>query len=148
MPNSKTEPAPPLAKIVSSPYALVVEDDPDARVTLMMCLQEEGFKCVGANNGLEALLLLVDTSARNSLPALIFLDINMPVMTGWQLMSVLYMCGTLHHIPVYITTGESIPANDQYKVLRKPYSLDKVLEIAHRHLTIERSNGPTHQVGS
>src|SRR5579885_1314273 len=113
MPSTLTEPAPRL----THPYILVVEDDIDSRSTLMFCLQEADFKVVGAAHGLEALRVLVDAERRKHLPSLLFLDINMPVMNGWELLGFMRMCSELCHIPVCLTTAEPIPSNDTYVVL-------------------------------
>ncbi|TAE08322.1 MAG: response regulator [Bacteroidetes bacterium] len=67
---------------------LLVEDDP---ITVLVC--ERIIKMTGfaqqvrvANNGQEALDFLQEMGSQNSenLPELIFLDINMPVMNGWE----------------------------------------------------------------
>jgi CheY-like chemotaxis protein len=59
---------------------LLVEDDPDIRISLQTILTEEGFDVVACNNGREALSRLGSMAA----PDLIILDLMMPVMDGWQ----------------------------------------------------------------
>lgn len=67
---------------------LLVEDDP---ITIMVCeriLQLTGFaeEVKSATNGLEAIEYLNQLSQtdKSALPSVIFLDINMPVMNGWE----------------------------------------------------------------
>lgn len=68
---------------------LCVDDDP---ITLMLCkkvIHKAQFskEIVTAKNGLEALTYLNDIlkqNEKNKLPQLIFLDLNMPVMDGWE----------------------------------------------------------------
>src|SRR5271155_5155384 len=59
---------------------LVVEDEEESRQVLMQILELEGFKAVGACNGVEAM----DYLHTSDLPCLIILDLLMPVMNGTQ----------------------------------------------------------------
>jgi CheY-like chemotaxis protein len=56
---------------------LVVDDDPGVRRLSSMVLRSAGFEVRSAENGREALLLLVDFD-----PAVVVLDLQMPVMDG------------------------------------------------------------------
>ena len=58
---------------------LVVEDDRPIQEFMQMLLEDEGYEIKVASNGIEALELL-----DNYEPALIFLDIAMPLMDGWE----------------------------------------------------------------
>lgn len=67
---------------------LLVEDDP---ITIMVCeriLQLTGFaeEVKSATNGVEAIEYLnhLTQTDKSALPSVIFLDINMPVMNGWE----------------------------------------------------------------
>lgn len=109
-------------------YVLVVEDDIDLRASAVMLLQHEGIKAVGASNGVEALKVIIDT--HHPYPLAIFLDIQMPMMTGWDVLACMNcMIDEIKHIPVIITSGESIPHNERYVVLKKPYTLEQMLNI-------------------
>src|SRR6266566_5546475 len=63
-----------------SRQVLVVEDDPDLLGSLASFLQAEGYNVVCARHGLEALGRL----RGGSRPAVILLDLTMPIMTGWE----------------------------------------------------------------
>lgn len=58
---------------------LVVDDDPDSRAVARDALQRDGYEVVEAADGREALRA---TSQRP--PDVIFLDLTMPVMDGWE----------------------------------------------------------------
>src|SRR6476646_6367807 len=62
---------------------LIVDDDKDVRSALAELLEGEGYAVAGAHNGHEALQLM-----RAGLhPAVILLDLMMPVMDGWDFRS-------------------------------------------------------------
>jgi CheY-like chemotaxis protein len=62
---------------MTSSNVLIVEDHADLREMLAVLLETEGFEVQTARNGAEALLRL-----QEAIPALILLDLMMPVMTG------------------------------------------------------------------
>lgn len=57
---------------------LLVDDSKDMRVLMKMLFESEGYDIQEADNGKQALSQLTN----NSIPDLIFLDHNMPVMNG------------------------------------------------------------------
>ena len=61
---------------------LVVDDDASVRTTLTMLLQASGYEVTTAADGFEALALL-----QNQLPAVLLSDLNMPEMSGFELLS-------------------------------------------------------------
>ena len=80
---------------------LVVEDDPNfAKVILAFC-HDRGFKCIVAANG-EAGLEMAGTH----LPDGIILDLRLPGMDGWSVLSALKEDTTTRHIPVHIISAE------------------------------------------
>src|SRR5579885_1674656 len=112
-----------------SSYVLVVDDDIDLRASAVMLLQHEDIKTVGCANALAALRVIIDP--RHPYPMCIFLDINMPVMTGWDLMATMNcMIDPIKRIPVILTTGERLPTNEsRYTVLKKAYTLEQMMAI-------------------
>jgi CheY-like chemotaxis protein/signal transduction histidine kinase/HAMP domain-containing protein len=80
---------------------LVVEDDPHYARVLMGLARDRGFKVLVATRGGDALEL-----ARKHLPTAISLDIFLPDMLGWTVLSQLKQDPATRHIPVQITTVE------------------------------------------
>jgi CheY-like chemotaxis protein len=86
---------------------LLVDDDSDDVSIFREALQEVdpaiGFH--SAKNGIVALEFLLDYHTVN--PALVFIDINMPQMNGWQCLAELKKHNTLKQIPIvmYSTTA-------------------------------------------
>jgi CheY-like chemotaxis protein len=62
---------------------LVVDDDPSVRETIAMQLMSAGYDVAAAEDGFGALLQL-----RKMLPDVIVSDLNMPQMSGYELLSV------------------------------------------------------------
>ena len=58
---------------------LVVDDDPDLREIVRMMLDCSGYQVRCAGNGKEAI-----EAVANRMPAVVLLDMLMPVMDGWQ----------------------------------------------------------------
>lgn len=67
----------------SNTRILVVEDDATVRCTFSTVLEREGYKVSTANDGFDALLHL-----QREIPDLILSDLNMPQMSGFELLSV------------------------------------------------------------
>jgi len=105
---------------------LVIEDEEPIRSALAECLEDAGCEVITAANGREALALLRSGAP---LPNLIFLDLIMPEMDGYQFREEQKQDPRLAHLPVVVVSavGNS-PAVDARRVLRKPVGLDTLLE--------------------
>lgn len=117
---------------------LVVEDDDDYRAILTDTLEEAGYSVVSAIHGLDALTRL----RAGMKPAVILLDMMMPVMDGWSFMAELKQDTALASIPIIATTGGgdrvliSAPVSAAY--LNKPISRERLLATI--ELCISRSS--------
>src|SRR6478752_1532881 len=82
---------------------LLIDDDKDDQVNFCRCINEidSAIECLIANNGMEAMLHL---RTINPKPALIFLDLNMPLMNGYEYLENLREQEVYDHIPVIIFT--------------------------------------------
>jgi len=78
---------------------LIVEDDPHFARIMMGAAKDKGFKVLVAGRGTEALTL-----AREHHPTAISLDIFLPDMLGWTVLSQLKQDPATRHIPVQIVT--------------------------------------------
>ena len=85
---------------------LLADDDIDD--TEMFCealaVVDENIICYCAKNGSEALRILNDL---NEKPELIFLDLNMPVMSGWDCLKIIKKDQRLQEIPVIMISTSS-----------------------------------------
>lgn len=80
---------------------LVIEDDEPVRQTLVDILEINGFSVVAANNGVDGLAL-----ARRHRPALIITDVNMPGMTGFELLKTFRADAALRAISVIVISAK------------------------------------------
>lgn len=78
---------------------LVVDDDEQIRRVSEQVLSQSGYEVRTANDGFEALALM-----RKALPDLIVSDLNMPNMSGFELLSVVRR--RFPQLPVIAITGE------------------------------------------
>ena len=95
--STKTSAASPCEVLAGEPCALVVEDDFRSAALMRVQLEAKGFKVVHAATAEGALLLAVQQPL-----SLITLDINLPVMDGWEFLSRLKKLPALSGIPVAI----------------------------------------------
>ena len=111
-------------------HVLVVDDDHTIASAVRDSLEFEGFRVTTAVNGAEA-LEQIDADP----PALILLDMRMPVMNGWEFAEQYRRTG--HAAPVVVMTAapnaqrwaDEIEADD---VLPKPFTLDDLISAVSR----------------
>jgi signal transduction histidine kinase/CheY-like chemotaxis protein len=80
-------------------YVLVIDDDPAQRELMQRFLCKEGFQVRAARSGPEGLRM-----ARQFQPVAITLDVMMPGMDGWSVLSELKADAALREIPVIMLT--------------------------------------------
>ena len=117
--------------------ALVVEDEQDIRHLLVLELEGKGYQVREADNGETAM-----QRVREQTPDIIFVDIVMPVMDGFELISNLRDDPGTSGIPVVLVTvlhphetrGQPKRLGVEYHLTKpwKPWALDCVLEMALR----------------
>lgn len=112
----------------NAPTVLVIDDEPNARELIERTLSKEGFRVVLASDGAGGLAL-----ARELKPAAITLDVMMPGMDGWAVLSALKANAATADIPVIMATivdekgiGFSLGATDY---LTKPIDWARLLSL-------------------
>ncbi len=86
----------------ATPQVLVVDDDKGIAMLLVQILTTEGYQVSFASNGAEALTII----AQNA-PDLVLLDLDMPLMGGYEVCRRLKEAPATQLIPVIILTGQS-----------------------------------------
>ena len=108
---------------------LIIEDDESVRRTLADILELNGYTTLSASDGTEGLAV-----AKRDLPSVIITDLNMPGMTGFELLEAFRSDEMLRTIPVIVISakvdrdatrhGMELGAAD---FITKPFSEDEVL---------------------
>ncbi|MDQ5857398.1 MAG: response regulator [Acidobacteriota bacterium] len=110
----------------------MVEDDREQRQALCAMLDLEGYHHVEAANGREALDYLKESLA----PCLVLLDLEMPVMNGWDFRAMQLADRRLAHIPVVIVTANDRGLDKRFPgvagFLWKPLMFDKLTGVLDR----------------
>ncbi len=119
---------------------LVIDDDPVMQDIMRRTLQKDGFQVVSALNGEEGLRL-----ARELQPMAITLDVMMPNMDGWSVLTVLKSDINCQNIPVIMLSivddknmGYALGANDY---LTKPVDKEQVLRLLNQFRTEGKGTG-------
>ena len=105
-----------------------MDDDQDVREAVVEALADAGYAVDQAANGAEAL-----TAMRASAPCLVFLDLMMPVMDGWELVAQMDRDPALAQVPVCVVSAHDKDPPHNICVLRKPVSLARLLETVALH---------------
>ena len=105
-----------------SAVALVVDDSMLIRYTVCRFLEERGFTVESATNGVEALQILERTH-----PALIVTDMQMPKMSGSELITALKKNPETATIPIIIVAGRASGFDE--KETRANFAIYKDIDI-------------------
>jgi signal transduction histidine kinase/CheY-like chemotaxis protein len=113
---------------------LVIDDDPSVQELMQRFLTREGFQVLGACSGADGLEL-----ARKYIPDVIVLDVMMPSVDGWTVLTEIKADPQLADIPVVMVTmvddknlGFALGAADY---LLKPIDYDRLAELLHKYGT-------------
>lgn len=114
---------------------LVIDDDNAIRMTIADVLEAEGYPVATAVNGADGLVVLEQVK-----PALVLLDMRMPVLDGWGFARTLQERGI--KVPIVVLTAaqdarrwaREINAAD---VVAKPFDLIDLLDAVERLYTAE-----------
>jgi CheY-like chemotaxis protein len=122
------------ATVATHPRILLVEDDPALRDALAEVLAERGYEVACAGDGREALQALEG----RPVPAVILLDLAMPVMDGWAFRAAQRRDPAIAEIPTIVLSaslgeqGRSLDGLAPAAALTKPFDLDLLLDALRR----------------
>lgn len=95
-----------MAHVTESANILIVDDNPDIIRLLSQLLIEKGYQVRATKESRKVLRIAASTP-----PDLFLLDVDMPVMNGYELCSALKMNESLQDIPVIFVSGYENPIN-------------------------------------
>jgi len=118
------------------PVVVVIDDSPTIRKIMELTLKRTGIRVVGAASGVAGLAAV---AANN--PSLVFLDIVLPAVNGYQLCKVLKSNPRYRNMPVVMLSGKDgvfdkvrgrlAGANDY---ITKPFEPGAVLAVVKKYL--------------
>ena len=118
-----------------APTVLVIDDDAVARDLVTRLLGRAGFRVITASDGATGL-----SRARSEQPAVITLDVVMPGMDGWEVLTALKSDPAVREIPVVMLSmldeqhlGFALGAAD---FLTKPVDRSRLLEAVRAHIGV------------
>lgn len=120
----------------NSKPVLLVEDSPDLQALIIEFLEGEGCNIVYASNGQQALEML---KSMQELPALILLDLMMPVMDGHVFRQEQAKNSRIANIPVIIMTADGHIESKTIKLgaqgfIKKPIDdVENLLDVVKRY---------------
>jgi CheY-like chemotaxis protein len=120
--------------LTKSKKILVVEDDADISLSVKQILQMYGYEVATAFDGQEAL----DKLRTGCMPNLIFLDLMMPNVDGFQFYAEFQKDDKINHIPIVVLTADGNTIEKGKKVnakaaLKKPANIDDILDAAKKY---------------
>ena len=116
---------------------MVIDDSKTIRRTAETLLQKAGCEVVTAIDGFDALAKIVDHN-----PDIIFVDIMMPRLDGYQTCALIKNSQNYQNIPVIMLSSKDglfdqakgrVVGSDEY--LTKPFSKDELLNAIRNHVT-------------
>ena len=126
----------------SGPLVACVDDSQMVCQTVKTILARKGYRFLGIQQSVNATTILL-----KSKPDLIFLDLLMPIVNGYQLCGLLRKVSSLKKVPiVFLTAKDGFIDRVRAKVvggssyLSKPVSSERVLEIVEKYVTARNRN--------
>jgi len=118
------------------PRILYIEDNEDNIYMLTRRLKRQGFEVLVARDGEQGVAM-----ARSEQPDLILMDLNMPIMDGWEATRQLKGASETEAIPVIALSAHAMTGDRERAIEAgctdyhtKPVELDKLLELIERLL--------------
>lgn len=129
----------PMKKAARTPLVLIVDDSLTVRKVTTRLLKREGLRHMEAENGMQALERLQEER-----PDVILMDIEMPVMNGYEATQAIRATPETSGIPIIMITSRVGDAHRQRALdlgvneyLGKPYNDADLLELINKHANIE-----------
>ena len=121
------------------PQIVCIDDSSQILQIMNQIISKAGYRFIGINDALRAVPTLVAAN-----PNLIFLDLNMPNLNGYEICAQIRRVSKLQAIPVVILTGQNgivdrmrsklVGASD---FLAKPVNIDKVRSMVNKYVESE-----------
>jgi CheY-like chemotaxis protein len=132
-----------------SKLILVADDDENFRRYLRTMLEESGYQVAEAEDGIKAMLRIMDDS-----PDLVLLDLAMPTISGSRVTELMNAVPDIRNIPFIVISGDSMAVKTRLEILGaaaifpKPFvqqelldAIDSILATPTLEIIEEKPNG-------
>ncbi len=126
------------------PLILCIDDSPQICYVMEQIIQGSGYRFIGIQDSIQALPLLLKQR-----PAMIFLDLVMPIASGYEICSQIRRVVGFKQVPIVILTGndgivdrlraKSVGATD---FLSKPATAEQVMAMVRRYAAQDQATAP------
>jgi DNA-binding response OmpR family regulator len=107
---------------------LLVEDDLDLRDIVQDILEDEGYDVIPAAHGRQALEYLRTTRCGEDAPALVILDLVLPIVNGWEVLEAIGDDPWLHLPVIVVSAVGPFELTGVAAYLHKPFSVFDLLD--------------------
>jgi chemotaxis family two-component system response regulator PixG len=140
-PKFSALPATPIQSALLKPVIACIDDSPIICQTLEYIITQAGYQCLAIQDPLRAISTLL-----SSKPDLIFLDLVMPNVNGYEICTSLRKISAFHDTPIVILSGNIIDRVRARVVgasdcLDKPVNSEAVLKLISKYLSPMLSGG-------
>jgi chemotaxis family two-component system response regulator Rcp1 len=94
-------------------------------------LEDEGYDVIPAADGRQALELLRTSGGSVDAPALMILDLTMPLVNGWQVLDAIKSDPSLQVRTIVVSASGPAPHASVATFLHKPLNLAELLDTVH-----------------
>jgi two-component system, chemotaxis family, response regulator PixG len=128
-----------LKRATPRPLIVCIDDSPLNCQLMETVLHEAGYRCLGITDAVQTIPILLEQR-----PSLVFLDLVMPVINGYEVCAQIHRVSLLKDIPVVMLTSQD-GVIDRLRAktvkadgfLSKPIDADKVLAMVQKFVTVE-----------
>ena len=126
------------------PTILLVDDDPDDLMLLKDAIEslDNKFNFAEANDGRAAMHILKNSASEQTLPSLVVLDINMPILDGREMLAIMKSDPILKDVNVVVFSTSSNPTDINYckqfnvAMFSKPFNITLLKDVAQQIIQI------------
>ena len=126
----------------NKPLIVCIDDSPQICKIMEQIITKSGYRFVGVQEALQGVPTLISTK-----PNLVFLDIGMPIVNGYEICSQIRRVSQIKHIPVVILTGnDGIVDRVRAKVVganafvSKPIEVEKIVQAIKDNIMLDATN--------
>ena len=116
------------------PHIMIVEDEEPIVFSMSFVLRRKGYQVSAAQDGQQALDMLTEFMRADEVPDLLICDMNLPVLTGIELIQKMHEVGVM--LPIVAVTGgataeiiHNLKVNGCTSVVTKPFDTHLIIEI-------------------